>query len=84
MYAYDVYVCSFLNDVFSLSYPFRLLIKLYMIWKKIKDPRFPMKENAGRKTGNNLLSYNSVAVLPSAIEGLTSVFGMETCVSPHL
>ena len=34
--------------------------------------------------GNNLLSHSILAALPSAVEGLTIVFGMGTCVSPHL
>ena len=38
----------------------------------------------GHNTGNNLLSHPSVGALPSAVAGLTSVFEMETCVSPHL
>ena len=53
--------------------------------KLIKEKtRAILSEGTGRKTGNNLLSHSSVAALPSAIEGLTSVFGMETCVSPRL
>ena len=35
-------------------------------------------------TGNYLLSHNSVVVLPSATESLTSVFEMGTCVSSRL
>ena len=35
-------------------------------------------------TGNYLLSHDSVVVLPSATESLTSVFEMGTCVSPRL
>ena len=38
----------------------------------------------GHKTGDNLLSHPSVGALPLAVEGLTSVFEMGTCVSPHL
>ena len=41
-------------------------------------------QTAGRKTGDNLLSHLGVEALPSAVAGLTSVFGMETCVSLHL
>ena len=48
-----------------------------------KTRAFP-SEGTGRKTGNNLLSHGSEAALPSATEGLTNVFGMETCVSPRL
>ena len=49
-----------------------------------KKARALLSEGAGHKTGDDLLSHSSVAALPSAIEGLTSVFGMETCVSPRL
>ena len=49
-----------------------------------KKTRVFNEEDAGRNTGNNLLSHSSEAALPSAIEGLTSVFGKETCVSPRL
>jgi len=46
--------------------------------------RFFLSEKAGHKPGNNLLSHGIVAALPSAVEGLTGVFGMGTSVSPHL
>ena len=49
-----------------------------------KKARALLSEGAGHKTGDDLLSHSSVAALPSAIEGLTSVFGMGTCVSPRL
>ena len=51
--------------------------------KRLKKTRALLSEGAGHKTGDDLLSRSSVAALPSAIEGLTSVFGMGTCVSPH-
>ena len=35
-------------------------------------------------TGNYLLSHDSVVVLPSAADSLTSVFEMGTCVSSRL
>jgi hypothetical protein len=51
---------------------------------KCKKTRAFLSEDAGHKTGDDLLSHSSVAALPSAIKGLTSVFGMGTCVSPYL
>ena len=41
-------------------------------------------EEPDHKTGDNLLSHHSGVALPLAVEGLTSVFEMGTCVSPHL
>ena len=49
-----------------------------------KKTRFFLSEKTGHKPGNNLLSHGIVAALPSAVEGLTGVFGMGTSVSPHL
>lgn len=43
-----------------------------------------ISQSAPHNTGNDLLSHRIVAALPSAAEGLTSVFGMGTCVSPRL
>ena len=56
----------------------------FIIFLEIEKTRVIVKDDTGHKTGNNLLSHSSVAALPSATEGLTSVFGMETCVSPRL
>lgn len=50
---------------------------------KQESPELLSKLRA-HNTGNDLLSHRIVAVLPSAAEGLTSVFGMGTCVSPRL
>ena len=58
--------------------------KVYVERFQCKKTRAFLSEDAGHKTGDDLLSHSSVAALPSAIEGLTSVFGMGTCVSPHL
>ena len=79
MFVYDVYVYSSLN-VFSFEgFPY-----VFIIFLEIEKTRVIVKDDTGHKTGNNLLSHSSVAALPSATEGLTSVFGMETCVSPRL
>lgn len=51
--------------------------------QKQESPELLSKLRA-HNTGNDLLSHRIVAVLPSAAEGLTSVFGMGTCVSPRL
>ena len=48
-----------------------------------KKPVLALDEN-GSLTGNNLLSRGKNTQLPLAIESLTSVFGMGTCVSSHL
>ena len=37
-----------------------------------------------QKTGSDLLSHSVARAVPSALEGLTSVFGMGTGVSPPL
>ena len=75
-------LCLFIFKRFSLDFHWVIMI-LYIVNLKCKT-RVLDEEDAGHKTGNNLLSYNSEVVLPSAIEGLTSVFEMETCVSLHL
>ena len=82
-YACDAYACSSLSDAFSWDYPFGISLLIYVEFEKEKTRAF-RSEGTGRKTGNNLLSHGSEAALPSATEGLTSVFGMETCVSPRL
>ena len=66
---------------FFLRLPILLIMFVYKNWKKT---RVIDEDDTGHKTGNNLLSHSSEAALPSATEGLTSVFGMETCVSPRL
>lgn len=52
-------------------------------YKQKKDPQFVLG-TVGHKTGDNLLSHDNGVALPLAVEGLTIVFGMGTCVSPHL
>ena len=69
--------------IFKRRFFFRLPIIDYIV-DEIEKTRVIAEDDTGHKTGNNLLSHSSRAALPSAIEGLTSVFGMETCVSPHL
>ena len=81
--------CTFTTLVlvhFQATLFFEITHECYDWLKKLKKekPRAILSEGTGRKTGNNLLSHSSVAALPSATEGLTSVFGMETCVSPRL
>ena len=49
-----------------------------------KERRLLRLKQTPHNTGNDLLSHRIGAVLPSADEGLTSVFGMGTCVSPLL
>ena len=65
---------------FFLRLPIWYLFVVLYVFEK-KDPRLPLRRR-GRKTGNNLLSHGSEAALPSATEGLTSVFGMESDVFP--
>ena len=68
---------------FFLRLPMWYLFVVLYVFENKKTRAFRW-EGAGRKTGNNLLSHGSEAALPSATEGLTNVFGMETCVSPRL
>ena len=71
---------------FQATLFFEITHEYYDWLKKLKKEktRAILSEGTGRKTGNNLLSHGSEAALPSATEGLTNVFGMETCVSPRL
>ena len=44
-----------------------------------------LQENSGQKNyGGVLLSHTVASIVPSALKGLTSVFGMGTGVSPSL
>ena len=72
--------------IFKRRFFLRLpILYVYMMFVEIEKRPVPsIWDDTGRKTGNNLLSHSSEAALPSATEGLTSVFGMETCVSPRL
>ena len=72
--------------IFKRRFFLRLPILYFdMMFVEIEKRPVPSSiDDTGHKTGNNLLSHSSEAALPSATEGLTSVFGMETCVSPRL
>ena len=48
----------------------------------IKNPVLVQSGVLDKKAGNDLLSHTVTHAVPSALEGLTSVFGMGTGVSP--
>ena len=59
--------------------PLPLFVPLY----EIASP-LGARNDMLKKPGNFLLSHQAPLAVPSAPEGLTSVFGMETGISPPL
>ena len=49
-----------------------------------KNPRMRREAHEGDKSGSDLLSHAVSRGVPSALEGLTSVFGMGTGVTPPI
>ncbi len=76
---------SFLNKLFSINMitPQKIFVNIPNI-KILKNIRNEIKKEGGRLSGNDLLSHPVARAVPSALEGLASVFGMGTGVSPPL
>jgi hypothetical protein len=62
----------------------RGLLRASIFWGNKKSPSSNQRRRALKNPGGVLLSHTVAHAVPSALEGLTSVFGMGTGVTPPL